>query len=159
MSLARARARTVCKSTSSAHRLTVCLRRPHSVNVRLVRIAELSVPIVAGALATNLMSFIDTLMVGQLGNAALGGVGIGGQLFFLLLGILLGLAAGVQATVARRVGEGQLQSTGKVLNAGILIAATVGVVVMALGYLLMPPLYAFINRDPLIVQKGLTYLS
>ena len=84
---------------------------------RLSRIADLALPIIAGAVATNLMGFIDTLMVGRLGNSALGGVGIGSQLFFLLLAVALGLAAGVQALVARRVGEGRLEVTGKVLNA------------------------------------------
>ncbi|HIG40132.1 MAG TPA: hypothetical protein EYQ14_06260 [Gammaproteobacteria bacterium] len=99
---------------------------------RLLRISDLALPIVAGTLATNLMTFVDTLMVGQLGDPALGGVGIGGQLFFLLLTVALGLAAGVQATVARRVGEDRLELTGKVLNAGILLAAFVGVILIAL---------------------------
>lgn len=126
---------------------------------RLMRISELAVPIIAGALATNLMSFVDTLMVGQLGNAALGGVGIGGQLFFLLLAVVLGLAAGVQAMVARRVGEQRVDVTGKVLNAGILLAILAGLVLMTLGYLLTPMVYGVINNDPLVVEEGLAYLS
>jgi MATE family multidrug resistance protein len=105
------------------------------------------------------MTFVDTLMVGQLGDPALGGVGIGGQLFFLLLAVTLGLAAGVQAMVARRVGEDRLEVTGKVLNAGILLAAFVGLILIALGYLLMPLIFGVINDDPLVVEEGLAYLS
>jgi Na+-driven multidrug efflux pump len=93
---------------------------------------------IAAALSTNLMTFVDTLMVGQLGDAALGGVGIGGQLFFLLLSVALGLTAGVQAMVARRGGEKRLDLTGKVLNAGILLALIAGFFLIALGYLLTP---------------------
>ena len=126
---------------------------------RLIRISDLALPIVAGALATNLMTFVDTLMVGQLGEPALAGVGIGGQLFFLLLSVALGLAAGVQAMVARRVGQDRLDLTGNVLNAGVLLACAVGLVLIGLGYLLAPITFGVINNDPLVVEQGLAYLS
>ena len=48
---------------------------------RLMNISGLALPIIAGALATNVMSLIDTAMVGQLGDSSLAGVGIGGQLY------------------------------------------------------------------------------
>jgi len=114
---------------------------------------------IAAALSTNLMTFVDTLMVGQLGDAALGGVGIGGQLFFLLLAFALGLTAGVQAMVARRVGEERLDLTGKVLNAGILLALIAGFFLTALGYLLTPLVFGVINDDPLVIDEGVAYLS
>lgn len=114
---------------------------------------------IAAALSTNVMTFVDTLMVGQLGDAALGGVGIGGQLFFLLLAVALGLTAGVQTMVARRVGEGRLDLTGAVLNAGLLLAIATGLFLCALGYLFAPMVFGLINNDPLVVDEGLAYLS
>ncbi len=128
-------------------------------SLRLVRISRLAVPIVAGALATNLMGFIDTIMVGQLGDSALAGVGIGGQLFFLLLAILLGLAAGVQALVARRVGEDRIHETGVILNGGIFLAALISLPLVVVGYLLTPALFALLNNDPNVIKDGVTYLS
>lgn len=125
---------------------------------RLVRISDLALPIIAGALATNLMTFVDTLMVGQLGDAALGGVGIGGQLFFLFLAIALGLGAGVQAMVARRVGEERLETTGRVLNAGIVLAGLIGLVLVTMSYILTPFIFGVLNDDPLVVEEGLAYL-
>ncbi len=114
---------------------------------------------IAAALATNLMTVVDTLMVGRLGDAALGGVGIGGQLFFLLLAFALGLTAGVQAMVARRVGEERFDLTGKVLNAGILLAVVVGLFLTAVGYVLTPLVFGLVNDDALVVNDGLDYLS
>lgn len=127
--------------------------------LRLTRVSGLAIPIIAGTLATTVMGLIDTAMVGQLGDESLAGVGIGGQLFFLLLAILLGLSAGVQATVARRVGEDRLDLTGKVLNAGILLSMLVGFVLIALAYPSIPLLFSFINEDPAVVQEGLAYLT
>ena len=65
---------------------------------RLSRISNLALPMIAGATATNVMGLIDAAMVGQLGDAALAGVGISAQLFFLFFGVLLGL---ISATGAR----------------------------------------------------------
>ena len=124
---------------------------------RLSRVAGLALPIIAGAMATNLMSVIDTLMVGQLGVASLGGVGIGSQLFFLLVAVALGLAAGVQASVARRVGEGHVHRAGFYLNAGVLIAILAGfVLVPAIG---MQETIAFAVAVNAVVGAVLLYYS
>jgi len=125
---------------------------------RLWSISRLALPIVAGAVATNAMSVIDTAMVGQLGESALAGVGLAGQLFFLVLAVLLGISAGVQSMVARRVGEQHLDQTGRVLNAGILLATLVGLVLLMLGYLLLPAVLSLINQDPEVVADGERYL-
>ncbi len=126
---------------------------------RLKRISNLAVPLVAAALATNLMTLVDTLMVGQLGNHALAGVGMGGHLFFLLLSIVLGLAAGVQAVVSRRVGEGRLAQTGETLNAGILLAIAIGTAAVALGYVVGPTVFGLMIGDEAVVKEGLAYLG
>lgn len=98
-------------------------------------------------------------MVGHLGDPALAGDGIGGQLFFLWVAVTLGLGAGVQAMVARRVGEGRPELTGRVLNAGVLLACVAGVLLVALGYSLLPLTFGTINNDPAVVDRGVDYLS
>lgn len=125
---------------------------------RLKKILGLSLPIVGGMLSQNLMSLIDTAMVGRLGNAALASVGIGNFIFLLLISFLLGISAGVQALVARRIGEGKAHLTGYDLNAGILISTIVGLVLALLGYMILPFLYSLVNQDPVVTEKGLAYL-
>ena len=125
---------------------------------RLSRIYQIAWPLVLAALATNLMTVIDTLMVGQLGDAALAGVGIGGQIFFLMLSLVLGVGAGVQTLVAFRVGEGRLSETGKLLNLGIVVALAVGAIVLSLAYVLSPILFGLMVGDPLVVSQGVDYL-
>jgi len=114
---------------------------------------------IAAALSTNLMTFVDTLMVSQLGEAALGGVGIGGQLFFLLLALALGLTASVQAMIARRVGEQRLDLTGRVLNAGLLLAILAGLILLSVGYLATPVAVRLISGSPLVAEQVVAYLS
>ena len=126
---------------------------------RLLQISNLALPIIAGAIATNLMTIIDTAMVGQLGDAALAGVGIGGQLFFLFLTGVLGIAAGVHALVARYIGEGIPKKAVQVLNIGVVLAAMFATFLMLSGYLSISSLFGFINHDPAVVNRGLEYLS
>jgi len=134
---------------------------PESVLIeksRLKKIVGLSLPIVGGMLAQNIMSLIDTAMVGRLGNAALASVGIGTFLFLLIASFIMGVSAGVQALVARRIGEGNPDLTGHDLNAGILIASSVGLVLAVIGYLILPYLYPLVSQDPAVTEKGLAYL-
>ncbi|MCG8607929.1 MATE family efflux transporter [bacterium] len=125
---------------------------------RLKTIVGLSLPIVGGMLAQNIMSLIDTAMVGRLGTAALASVGVGNFLFLLILSAVLGLSAGVQALVARRIGENEADLAGLDLNAGMLISSVIGLVLVAVSYLVLPYLYPLVNQDPLVAKKGLAYL-
>lgn len=125
---------------------------------RLKTIVGLSLPIVGGMLAQNLMSLIDTAMVGRLGTAALASVGVGTFLFLLMVSATLGLSAGVQALVARRIGEGKANLAGLDLNAGILISTILGVVLAAIAYVILPYLFPLVNQDPAVAEKGLAYL-
>ena len=126
---------------------------------RIARVSGLATPIIAGVLATNIMSLIDTAMVGSLGNSALAGVGVAGQIFFLLLATLLGLSAGVQAVVARRVGESRIEITGKILNAGILISMLISLTLIVFAYLSVPFIFAVLNDDVSVVAEGLSYFE
>jgi len=126
---------------------------------RLKIILNLSAPMVAGMLAQQLIGLTDTAMVGQLGDAALAGLGISTVLFLLLVAFLHGLGAGVQTMVARRIGEGMPHLTGFVLNAGILISIIVGLVLILLGYLILPTIIPLISPDPEVIEKGISYLT
>ena len=58
-------------------------------------------------ISQNVLNLVDTAMVGTLGDAALAGVGIGAFGNFMGQALVMGLGAGVQAVVARRLGEGR----------------------------------------------------
>ena len=76
------------------------------VSSRLRRILTLGLPIIGGMVSQNILNLVDTAMVGTLGDAALAAVGIGGFTLFMCQALILGISTGVQATAARRKGEG-----------------------------------------------------
>ena len=63
-----------------------------------------------------LVSSVDTMMVGQLGPAAISAVGITTQPKFILLAVIITLNVGVTAIVARRKGEGDLKGANRCLK-------------------------------------------
>lgn len=112
-----------------------------------------------GMASQNVLNLVDTAFVGRLGKASLAAVGMGGFANWLLIALLLGLGAGVQATAARRKGEGALGETAVGLNAALLLAAACGIPVAVLGVHFAPQIFALLNDDPAVQAPGAAYLG
>ena len=69
------------------------------------------------------MQIVDIAMVGQLGPAAIGAVGVGSALFFALAVFGMGLMLGLDTLVAQAFGRGQLDECRRWLLHGLLLAA------------------------------------
>ena len=69
-----------------------------------VELTKLALPLVLAQLAQNTISFVDTLMVGKLGNEALAGIAIGSTVFHFVLIILSGVVLGVSPIVSQAIG-------------------------------------------------------
>ncbi|WP_415891043.1 MATE family efflux transporter [Neptuniibacter sp. SY11_33] len=85
-------------------------------------IIGLGLPIIAGMLSQSLLNLVDAVLVGQLGEASLAGVGIGGYANFVAISLILGLSSGVQTLVARHQGEGQHGHAASPVHWGLLIS-------------------------------------
>lgn len=126
---------------------------------RTRRILALSLPIIGGMTSQNLLNLIDTAMVGALGAPALAGVGMGSFLSFMSVAVVIGLATAVQATAARRYGEGRLDETAVPLNGGLLLALVLGVPITLALFAAAPALFALLNPDPAVVAAGAPYFQ
>ncbi|WP_415885015.1 MATE family efflux transporter [Neptuniibacter sp. QD37_6] len=73
-------------------------------------------------LSQSLLNLVDAVLVGQLGEASLAGVGIGGYANFVAISLILGLSSGVQTLVARHQGEGQNDHAASPVHWGLLIS-------------------------------------
>lgn len=128
---------------------------------RLKRILNLALPVIAGMVSQNVLNLVDTAMVSRLpnSNAALAAVGYGGFALFLTQSIILGLSTGVQASAARRKGQGRLAETGYFLNAALIIITCIAPLLSVTLYHLIPRLYPYINHDPEVIALGVPYLQ
>ena len=126
---------------------------------RAREIWALSLPIIGGMTSQNVLNLVDTAMVGNLGPAALAGVGMSSFINFVAVAAITGLSAAVQAIAARRVGEGRIADAAVPLNGGLLLALLIGVPISAILILLAPTLFAALNPDPEVARQGVPYLQ
>lgn len=121
------------------------------------RILGLALPIIGGMVSQNVVNLVDTAMVGQLGDAALAAVGLGGFITFMSVAFFQGFASSVQAIASRRIGEGKSELAARPLNGALLIAVLAGIPVTALLYQAAPRVVSWLNQDPEVIGLTLPY--
>lgn len=119
---------------------------------------KLAGPVVIGMLSQTLLNVVDTAMVGRLGAVALGAVGLGGILSWMVLGTVGQLNVGAQAVAARRFGEGRKEETGRVFDNALLLALVIGSFVSLAVARLMSYLYPLFTDDPAVQELGSEYV-
>lgn len=117
----------------------------------------LGLPIMGGMLSQSLLNLVDAAMVGSLGQAALAGVGLGGYVNFMAIALVMGLGVGVQATVARRRGQGLVDQSAEPLNNGLLIAALIALPLSLLCWFNAGAILAQLSDDPEVTAIGADY--
>jgi len=122
-------------------------------------ILVLSLPIIGGMMSQNILNLVDTAMVGRLGAPALAAVGLGGFINYMCVAFLLGLSAGVQAMVSRRMGENNSSEAAYPLNAALIIILFAAIPMTLLLYFLSPHLIHWFNPDSVVVEQGTPYLQ
>lgn len=95
-------------------------------------------------LAQNTVSFVDTLMVGKLGNDALAGIAIGSTVFHFVLIILSGVILGVGPTVSHASGAGDRETCGRAVRQGLWLSVI----------LFLPAFLLYRNIYPCLILLG-----
>ncbi len=121
---------------------------------------SLAWPVILAELGWVLMAIVDTVIVGPLGPAAIGGVSIGSTLFFAVMVFGIGMFFALDTFVAQNFGAGRIRECHHWLFAGLHLAIVLSIVLVALGHLgvmLLP--YTGIHADVLqVLQPYLTRL-
>jgi putative MATE family efflux protein len=121
-------------------------------------ILRLAVPAFLALVAEPLFLLADSAIVGHLGTTQLAGLGIAGAVLSTLISLCVFLAYGTTASVARRIGAGDL--TGALAQGihGVWLAVVIGVVTTALGVPLTPWLVGLFGAAADVTDQAETYL-
>jgi|SRR6056297_162618 len=139
---------------------TLAAARAHFPNRdRRRALLTLALPIIGGMASQNILNLVDIAMVGRLGTTALAATGLGSFANWLSMAFILGLATGVQAICARRVGEGAHGEIAVPLNGGLMLALLLGTPLAAILIVFAPELLTLINPDPEVVDEASPYLQ
>lgn len=109
------------------------------------------------ALLVALVSSVDTIMVGSLGDGAIAAVGITNQPKFILLSMVFSLNVGITAIVARRKGQKDQEGANHTLRVGILISACISFIMSLLGYIFAKPILEFAGAEASYMADAMDY--
>jgi len=123
------------------------------------RIFQLALPIIGAMVSQSILNLVDTAMVGQLGNAALAAVGLGGLVVFAGQAVVIGFSRAVQTIAAHRKGQNRLHESAQVLNAALLIILIVSPFLSGLLVAAAPYFYPLLNPDPEVISAGVPYFE
>lgn len=118
----------------------------------------MAAPIAAGMLMQTLYYLVDLYFVGQLGDAALAGVGAAGNVMMVVVAMTQVLGVGTVALIAQAVGRKDPADANLVFNQSLLIAAGCAALTIAGGYALAGPYMRVVGADAPTVAAGTTYL-
>lgn len=90
-------------------------------------VIRLAWPVVVQQVSFSMVQLVDTALVGHLGEDALAGVRLAGQLFWFSQTGLVAVGVGATAIVARTVGAGEREKASSVLQTAFVLALVWGV--------------------------------
>ncbi len=130
-------------------------RRPEAGRREILRLA---VPAFLALVAEPLFLLSDAAIVGHLGTAELAGLGIAGSILSTVVGLCVFLAYGTTASVARRLGAGDLRAALSQGVDGIWLAVLIGVPTGLVGALTASSWVALFGVEAAVAAQATTYL-
>ena len=119
-----------------------------------------SLPIIAANLLQQAYVVVDTVVVGRfLGRDALAAVGSVGSMIYLVIGILVGLGAGVGIVAAQYFGAKETDRLKKTIHTAIVSSIIAGIVMAIVGNLTFPFLMGILNFPPYVAALSRQYLQ
>lgn len=121
-------------------------------------IVRLAVPAFLALVAEPLFLLTDAAIVGHLGTAPLAGLGVAGAVLQTAVGLCVFLAYGTTASVARRLGAGDLRGALTQGVDGVWLAVVIGTLTTVAGIVLTPTLVHAFGADASVADPAVTYL-
>jgi len=122
-------------------------------------VVALAVPMILGMLLQTLYFFVDLYFVSRLGDAAIAGVSVAGNLMFVTFFLTQMLGVGTVAMVSHAVGRKDRAEANHVFNQATIIALACTVLTLAGGYAMVGPYTDFFAPDEATRMAGARFLN
>lgn len=119
---------------------------------------SLAVPALGALIAEPLYVLADTAVVGNIGTAELGGLGLATQVIGTVLSVSLFLAYGTTSAVSRLLGAGRQRDAAHQAVQGLWIAVVAGIAFAIICFALAPQLLRWLQAEPDVEKFGVRYL-
>lgn len=119
---------------------------------------KLAAPVILGMLGHTFVSFIDNIMVGQLGTAELAAVSLGNSFMFIAMSIGIGFSTAITPLIAEADSSDNLQQARSSYKHGLFLCTVLGIVLFFAVYFSKPLMY-LMNQPEEVVELAIPYLD
>jgi len=105
------------------------------------------------------LNLVDVIMVGQLGEVSIAGVGLSNQVFFVFILLLFGLTSGMAIFTAQFWGKNEMDPIRKVLGMSIASASVIALVFTIAATLFPRFVLGLFTEDVNVIDVGSQYLG
>jgi len=121
-------------------------------------LVTLSAPIILQNLITTSLGFVDTFMVGLLGNAEMAAVNAANTPIFIIQIAMFGFQSGMTVLVSQYWGKRDMDSINRVMGAALWVITVFTTALAALLFFFPTAVMRFITPNPLLIDLGEEYL-
>jgi putative MATE family efflux protein len=122
------------------------------------QIVAIAVPIAAGMIFQTLYYLVDLYFVAGLGDTAIAGVGLAGNVSMIIIALTQMLGVGTVTLVSHAAGRKDRADANRVFNQSVLISAILGVTTLVAGYGLTGVYVRSLAADAAAAAAGASYL-
>ncbi|EGS5729109.1 MATE family efflux transporter [Clostridium perfringens] len=119
---------------------------------------SIALPIAVQNLITFMVSMVDTLMVGALGEIQLSAVSIANNLFFVLTILMFGLAGGSNIMISQYWGKGNVKTIHKILAIMYRVCLLITGIFIFIALFLPKYFMGIFTTDKVVIDFGASYL-
>jgi MATE family multidrug resistance protein len=111
-----------------------------------------------GMLGHTFVSFVDNIMVGQLGTAELAAVSLGNSFMFIAMSIGIGFSTAITPLIAEADASNNFEKAKSTYKHGLFLCTTLGILLFLLVFFSKPLMY-FMQQPEEVVALAIPYLN
>lgn len=121
-------------------------------------LVTIAIPIALQNLITVMVSMMDTLMIGQLGEQQLSATSIANQLWFMLMIVCFGVAGGANVLIAQYWGKGELPLIRRIQAMTFKVGFVASLIFGAIALFLPVQFMSIFTTEAAVIEYGAQYL-
>ena len=119
---------------------------------------QLAAPVMLGMLGHTFVSFVDNIMVGQMGTAELAAVSLGNSFMFIAMSIGIGFSTAITPLVAEADSANDFDNGKSAFKHGLFLCTVLGILLFLLVFFAKPLMY--LMKQPIeVVELAIPYLD
>ncbi|OJJ20340.1 hypothetical protein BKI52_17915 [marine bacterium AO1-C] len=120
---------------------------------------SMSLPISIGMLSTFLFQVVDTYFVGKLGPAALTALSFSSTIYFLLVGLFIGLSVGVSIIIGKAAGAKEFDKVRQTTLVAIMVCLGLSLMFSITGIVFTDPIFRWFGAEEAILPLIRQYIQ